>query len=185
MCKYWSHSFAVSWMSSQKDVCVLIFVNTTFIYVSKGFHSVMWWVSVLLALLNSMGLLALYKPFLTFRIGWTAGYREMSSTTCLHLAWGLFLRKMGKWLLSDMCSLHLHTPELLETSHCFWVYLKGRVVIGETFLSVHLPMVWCLTGNLMVINDMRWVPGLKSKSPGLFRLLSIWSQMWYFREIHK
>lgn len=70
-----------------------------------------------------------------------ARYREMSSTTCLHLARGLYLRKVGKWLLSDMCSLPLRTPALLETSYCFWVYLKGRVVTGETFLFVHLLMV--------------------------------------------
>lgn len=70
-----------------------------------------------------------------------AGYREVSSTTCLHMTRGLFLRKMGKWLLSDMCSLCLLTPELLETSYCFWVYLKGRVLTGETFLFLHLLVV--------------------------------------------
>lgn len=50
------------------------------------------------------------------------------------MAPGLFLRKMGKRLLSDVCSLPLHAPELLETSHSFWVYLKGRVGAGEISL---------------------------------------------------
>lgn len=61
--------------------------------------------SVLLALLSSTGCCsALCKPFLTFRIGWVAGCREMSSTTCFHLAQGLFLRRVGKQLFSTMFS---------------------------------------------------------------------------------
>lgn len=75
LCKYLSHCFAVSWMYSQKVVYTWILVNTAFIYVSKGFNSVMWWVSVLLTLLNSMGYYsALYSPFLTFWIVWMACY---------------------------------------------------------------------------------------------------------------
>lgn len=41
-----------------------------------------------------------------------AGYREVSSTPCLHMTRGLFLRKMGKRLLSDVFSLLAHTRTL-------------------------------------------------------------------------
>lgn len=115
-------------MCSQKVVCTLILVNTAFIYISEGFNTVMWWLSVQLALLNSLGYYsALHRPFLAFKIVWMAGF-VIPNTLC---GSGLLLRKMGKRLFSDMCSLPLHTPELLETNHCFWVYLKGRVEAGE------------------------------------------------------
>lgn len=117
---------------SQKVVYTLILVNTAFIYISKGFSSVMWWVSVQLALLNSLGnYSALHRPFLAFRIVWLASFVTLNIFIWL---WPV-PQKDGERLFSDVCSLPLHTPKLMETNHCFWVCLKGRVGAGDISFS--------------------------------------------------
>lgn len=111
-------------MCSQKVVHILILVSTAFIYISKGFNSVLWWVSIQLALLNSTGHhSAPHRPFLTFRVVWMASYVIPNK----------FIWLMGcsseRWeeAVSDICSL--------GTNLCFWVSLKGRVGAGEISFS--------------------------------------------------
>lgn len=140
-------------MYSQKVVYNLILVNTAFIYVSKGFNSATWWVSVLSALLNSMGYYsALHRAFLTLRVVWMASYVIPSMFIWL-MACSSERCERG-FSVTSVLSPCTHRSSWKQTTAFGFIWKEGLGL--ERFLFLPLLMVWCLTGNLMVINDSRW-----------------------------